>query len=164
MLLISLYLSSVVAANLLTAWLGPGISILNAFLFIGLDITTRDKLHEKWHGNHLTLKMLLLILSGSIISVLLNRNSMRIAIASTAAFTVAALVDFIVYSKLFHRSKFVKINSSNLFSSAADSIIFPLIAFGWPLLWLISLGQFIAKVFGGFIWMYVYDLAKRLRK
>ena len=51
--LISMYLTAIVMANLLTVKFGPKISILNAFLFIGLDLTSRDKLHELWHGDKL---------------------------------------------------------------------------------------------------------------
>ena len=43
-----LYLFAIVAANLLVARFGPSVTIINAFLFIGLDLTTRDGLHEAW--------------------------------------------------------------------------------------------------------------------
>ena len=43
--IVGLYLVAIIAANLLVAKFGPAISIVNAFLFIGLDLTARDKLH-----------------------------------------------------------------------------------------------------------------------
>lgn len=150
-MLVALYLMAIISANLLVAFFGSNISILNAFLFIGLDITTRDALHEKWH-NHLWFKMLLLIGSGSLLSYLLNYNAGPIALASFAAFLASGLVDTLTYSLLGSKSKMVKVNGSNVVSSLVDSIVFPLLAFGWPLMWWIVLGQFVAKVAGGYIW------------
>ena len=138
-------------ANLSVAHFGPSSTIVNAFLFIGLDLTSRDKLHEAWHNNGLIWKMGLLIATGSLISWLLNRNAGQIALASFIAFACAAVVDTIVYQILRKQKYMVKVNGSNIFSAATDSIIFPTIAFGGFLPW-ITLGQFAAKVFGGAIW------------
>jgi len=140
-----------VLANLSVAHFGPSSTIVNAFLFIGLDLTSRDKLHEAWHNNGLIWKMGLLIATGSLISWLLNRNAGQIALASFIAFACAAVVDTIVYQILRKQKYMVKVNGSNIFSAATDSIIFPTIAFGGFLPW-ITLGQFAAKVFGGAIW------------
>ena len=49
--LIILYLSAIVAANLLAARYGPWATVLWAFLFIGLDLTTRDRLHTSKRPN-----------------------------------------------------------------------------------------------------------------
>ena len=141
-------------ANLSVAHFGPSSTIVNAFLFIGLDLTSRDKLHEAWHNNGLIWKMGLLIATGSIISWLLNRNAGQIALASFIAFACAAVVDTIVYQILRKQKYMVKVNGSNIFSAATDSIIFPTIAFGGFLPW-ITLGQFAAKVFGGAIWSFI---------
>jgi hypothetical protein len=149
-LLIGLYLIAIIAANLLTTHFGAWFSIINAFVFIGLDLTTRDYLHEVWKINR-WLKMGLLIASGSILSWLLNKDSGMIAIASFSAFGLSAIVDTIVYSILHHKSFLVKCNGSNIFSSLVDSIAFPTIAFG-QFMPVIILGQFAAKVGGGFIW------------
>jgi hypothetical protein len=46
--LVSLYLTAIVAANLLTARFGPTASIYNAFALIGLDLITRDRLADFW--------------------------------------------------------------------------------------------------------------------
>lgn len=37
MILIALYLAAIVLANLSVAYFGPAVSIVNSFLFIGLD-------------------------------------------------------------------------------------------------------------------------------
>lgn len=65
MILIGLYLTAIVAANLLVAKFGVTVVILNAFVFIALDLTTRDVLHEQWHGRNLWAKMAALIATGS---------------------------------------------------------------------------------------------------
>ena len=154
MLYIGMYLSAAVLANLSSSYFGPIASIFNAFVFIGLDLTARDKLHEAWHGRYLWVKMFLLIAAGSGISYLLNRNAGMIAVASLAAFGVAGMVDAIVYQFLHDKKWMVKVNGSNIFSALADSLVFPTIAFG-GFLPLIVLGQFTAKVAGGFIWSWI---------
>jgi len=163
-MLVIFYLSAIVLANLSVAQFGPAVSILNAFLFIGLDLTMRDALHEKWHYNNLFLKMATLILTGSVLSAALNINALRIALASCVAFGAAASVDTLVYVLLHKKHPLIKINGSNLASSAVDSLIFPILAFGFPILWGIVIGQFIAKVGGGAMWSIVIQIVKRPSK
>lgn len=151
MIYVIMYLVAILLANLTTAVFGPSVTVLNAFLFIGLDLTARDKLHEAWHGNKLLLKMVALITVGSALSWLLNRNAGQIALASMLAFGAAELVDTAVYQLLYRSGRLTKMNGSNVFSAAADSLVFPTVAFG-SFLPLIVLGQFSAKVLGGFVW------------
>jgi hypothetical protein len=151
MFLITLYLVAIIVANLVTAYFGPNVSIINAFLFIGLDLTSRDRLHEVWHNNGLLWKMALLIATGSAISWFLNRNAGPVALASFAAFGAAAVADTLVYQWLNKRPYLVKVNGSNIVSSLVDSMVFPTLAFGGFTLW-ITAGQFAAKFVGGFIW------------
>jgi uncharacterized PurR-regulated membrane protein YhhQ (DUF165 family) len=158
MFYVFMYLAAIVAANLTVAAFGPDWSIINAFLFIGLDLTARDKLHDQWQGN-LARNMFLLIASGGALSALLNISALQIAVASTTAFVCAGVVDTIVYHMMKDRARLVRINGSNLFSAAADSLIFPILAFGFPPLWGIVTGQFIAKGCGGFIWSMVFYVA-----
>jgi uncharacterized PurR-regulated membrane protein YhhQ (DUF165 family) len=150
-MLIVLYLVAIVAANLSVTYFGPASTIVNAFLFIGLDITTRDMLHERWEHKNLWLKMAALLGTGSALSWVLNRNTGPVAIASLAAFAASGAADTIVYHLMRNRSKFQKVNGSNLVSSAVDSIVFPTVAFGALMPW-ITLGQFVAKLVGGFLW------------
>lgn len=156
-----LYLLSAVLANLTIAQFGANAVYIVAFLFIGLDLTARDKLHDAWHGKNLWVKMFLLIAVGSGISYLLNKDAGTIALASLAAFGVAGLVDAIVYQYLHNKTWMVKVNGSNIFSALADSLVFPTVAFG-GFLPLIVLGQFAAKVTGGFIWSWI--IAKVAKK
>lgn len=149
---IVLYLVSVVLANLSVAFFGAGISIVNAFLFIGLDLTTRDMLHEQWEHKNLWRNMALLIGAGSVLSALLNWDVLPIALASFVAFASAGVADTITYNVLRNHSRIVRVNGSNMVSAAVDSVVFPALAFGFPLLVPIMLGQFAAKTFGGYVW------------
>ena len=163
MLYIILYLGAIVLANLLITWLGPSAAIWVAFLFIGLDLTARDHLHEAWHGRGLLWKMTLLIGTGSLLSWVLNRNAGQIAIASFVAFACAGTADALIYHLLGDKAKLLKINGSNIVSAAVDSAVFPALAFGFPLLWAVMLGQFAAKVAGGFLWSLMGGLIPLIR-
>jgi len=156
MFYITLYLVAIVIANITVAVWGPSVTIINAFLFIGLDLTARDNLHEAWHGRGLFWKMALLIAAGSVLSWVLNRNAGRIAVASFVAFACAGVVDAIVYHLLHEKARLLKINGSNVVSALVDSLVFPTLAFG-GFLPLITLGQFGAKVAGGFVWSLVLN-------
>lgn len=155
MIYIIIYLIAIIAANLTVGIFGPWVSIVNAFLFIGLDLTARDALHDKWHNNHLVRNMASLIATGSILSWILNKGAGQIALASFLSFALAVTVDTIVYGLLNDYPKMIKINGSNIPSAAVDSISFPLLAFGWPPLIPIMIGQFLAKVLGGAMWSIV---------
>jgi hypothetical protein len=157
-----MYLSAIVAANLTVAHFGPAWSIVNAFLFIGLDLTARDRLHDVWQGKYLWPKMLALIAVGSLLSWFLNRNAGQIAIASFIAFASAGAIDAIVYHFLGGYPRWMRINGSNVPSAAVDSIVFPTIAFG-GFLPLITLGHFAAKVAGGAVWSVVLAYIERVQ-
>ncbi|MFZ5825216.1 MAG: VUT family protein [Bacillota bacterium] len=150
-MLVVLYLAAIVAANLSVAYFGPVSTIVNAFLFIGLDLTTRDMLHERWERKHLWWKMAALIAGGSALSWMLNKNAASIALASMIAFAAAGLADTIVYYLMRRFPKMQKVMGSNVVSSAVDSLVFPWVAFG-SFMPLIVVGQFVAKVAGGFLW------------
>lgn len=153
-MLVALYLVAIVLANLSVAYFGPASTVVNAFLFIGLDISTRDMLHERWQGKRLWTNMALLIASGSLLSYLLNRNAGPVAVASLVAFFASGAADTLVYAILHRCSKAAKINGSNVVSAAVDSIVFPTIAFGAFMPW-VALGQFLAKVIGGALWAWL---------
>ncbi|NIV38564.1 MAG: VUT family protein, partial [Anaerolineae bacterium] len=90
-----------------------------------------------------------LIGAGSVLSWVLNRDAGQIAMASFVAFACAGVADAIVYHLLGDRARMLKINGSNVVSAGVDSFVFPALAFGFPLLWGVMLGQFAAKVGGG---------------
>ena len=155
MIYVVMYLAAIVLANITVAMFGPQMTIVNAFLFIGLDLTARDRLHDAWHGNHLLLKMTALIGAGSILSWVINRDTSQIAIASFVAFALAAIVDTVAYQLLGNYPRWLRVNGSNIPSALVDSIVFPTLAFG-VFLPAIVLGQFLAKTLGGFFWSLVF--------
>jgi uncharacterized PurR-regulated membrane protein YhhQ (DUF165 family) len=157
-LLIGAYLAAIISANLTTSHFGPEASIYNAFFLIGLNLTTRDKLHDLW-GRHRFRNMALLILAGSALSFVaahLFAGTVppdivaRIALASAVAFAVAEGCDAVSYEALRNRPWLERANSSNFVGAFLDSAIFVAIAFGWT--WEIIFAQFCAKVAGGFVW------------
>lgn len=161
-ILVAMYLAAIIAANILVAEFGPQVAIFNALLFVGLDLTARDQLHEAWEGRQLWARMLLLIATGSILSWVLNRNAGPIALASFVAFASAGLLDTIIYWMLEEESRILRINGSNIVSAIADSALFIVLAFGWPPLWGILAGQIAAKILGGALWSVVLVKAERL--
>jgi hypothetical protein len=94
-----------------------------------------------------------LIISGSLLSFAINKDAGVIALASFWAFGIAASIDALIYQALRGKKYMVRVNASNVGGALADSIIFPILAFG-GFLPLITLGQFLAKVFGGVVWAY----------
>lgn len=151
MFAVLIYIAAIVAANLSVATFGPWVSPLNAFLLIGLDLSLRDHLHEKWAGASLWPRMLGLIVTAGAISYALNPAAGKIALASVAAFCAAGMVDAIAYHALKHRPYLQRSNGSNAAGALVDSFIFPTLAFGGFLPHIVAL-QFAAKVSGGFLW------------
>ena len=153
-MIVALYLGACILANLAIAYFGPLGTIPIAFVLVALDLTTRDLLHDRWAGRYLLPKMGALIAAASALSWALNMDAGPIALASFLAFAASASTDGLVYHALRRRLPFVRINYSNLAGAFVDSVLFPLLAFG-ELLPLITAGQFVAKVVGGFLWSLV---------
>jgi hypothetical protein len=161
------YLAAILLANLDIVWAQQlfgysdsvrlGVTAINALAFIAFDLSSRDRLHDAWQGSGLIWKMALLIGAGSVLSWLLNRQAGMIALASFTAFALAGLVDAVAYG-LLHRlgiERRGRMNGSNVFSSAVDSLVFPTIAFGGLNL-LLTGGQFVAKIAGGAFWAWLF--------
>lgn len=146
-----IFIFSLICANLLVALIGPWFSIINAFIFIGLDLSLRDKLHENWNNDKLPLKMGSLIIVSSVISYLLNSATQMIAFASFVAFALSMVADTLTYHWLHKKTWFVKSNGSNIAGALVDSFVFPTIAFGGLMIEIVLM-QFLAKVVGGFVW------------
>lgn len=148
--LVTIYISAMVAANMLVWWLGPWFSPINAFLLIGFDLTMRDVLQERLNRWQLAG----VIVVGAAITWVVNPAAKHIAIASATAFLVAALADWVVYTALRERPWLIRSNGSNVVGAAVDSIIFPTLAFGSFMPAIVAL-QFAAKVAGGATWSLV---------
>jgi len=154
--LVGAYLFAIVAANLSIAHWGPEAAIYNAFLFIGLDLTCRDRLHDLWKGR-LIRNMALLIAAGSALSYVLGQwlgtgpFVARIALASAVAFGAAATADALAYHYLRKRDWYERVNGSNIVGAGVDSLVFvALWPFGFQFTYAFTL--WVAKVAGGVVW------------
>jgi uncharacterized PurR-regulated membrane protein YhhQ (DUF165 family) len=145
------YLVAIVISNLSVMYFGPSLTMVNAFLFIGLDFTLRDKLHEMWNGKWLFVKMFALVFTGGALSWVVNSEVSFIALASTTAFVLSNATDTIVYQACNRSSRIKRVTYSNVASSIVDSITFPTIAFG-AFMPQVVIGQIVAKVIGGYVW------------
>ena len=81
MIYVVLYLAAIVLANILILLYNPDTVSMTwalvaetgiSFFLIGLDLSIRDKLHDYWQNRNLWPKMVTLIVSGSLITVLFN--------------------------------------------------------------------------------------------
>lgn len=152
--MIALYVIAIVAANLSVAAFGPWVSPINSFLLIGLDLSLRDRLHDRWRGRGLWWRMLILIVSAGGISYVLNPAAGKIAVASVLAFCAAAIADAITYHWLRYRPWLQRANGSNLAGAGVDSVLFPTLAFGVFMPSVVAL-QFAAKLAGGAVWAWM---------
>lgn len=157
-LLVGAYLAAIVAANLTVAKWGPQMAVYNAFAFIGLDLATRDALHDMWRGR-LIRNMAALIAAGSALSyaagLWLGSGPFvgRIAVASAVAFAAAASSDALAYHALRNRPWYERANQSNLVGAAVDSVVFAAL---WPFgfHFAVVFSMFAAKVAGGVVWSF----------
>lgn len=145
-LAILIYAAAMTLANLSVAAFGPAISPVNAFVLIGLDLALRDWLHVRLRA----WQMLALIVAAGALTYLLNPAAGEIAVASSAAFTAAALVDWAAFARL-RGSWLYRANGSNATGAAVDSLIFQTLAFGALMPHIVAM-QFVAKVAGGALW------------
>lgn len=148
---ILIYAAPMVLANLSVAAFGPWVTPINAFLLIGLDLALRDWLHVRLRS----WQMGALIASTGALTYVLNPSAGQIAVASSCAFTAAALVDWAIFARL-RGSWLRRANGSNLAGAAVDSLLFPTLAFG-ALMPHIVLAQFVAKVAGGAAWAWIIN-------
>lgn len=142
-----IYMSAIVAANWSVFFFGPLSTPVNAFLLIGLDLVIRDHLHTRLG---FLPAVSISVLAGAI-SYFTNPAIGVIAVASVTAFSAAAITDSIVYQYFLRKKWMVRANASNIAGAAVDSAVFPLIAFGTFMPWVV-LAQFAAKTAGGFVW------------
>jgi len=152
---ILIYAAAMTLANLSVAHFGPAISPVNAFVLISLDLALRDWLHVRLKA----WQMLALIVAAGVLSYALNPAAGKIAVASSAAFTAAALVDWLTFARL-RGSWLFRANGSNVAGAAVDSLIFPTLAFGALMPHIVAM-QFLAKVAGGALWAAVLSRTMR---
>lgn len=152
---IAAYAAAMIAANLSVAAFGPWVSPINAFLLIGFDLALRDWLHVRLR----VWQMGALIAGTGALTYLLNPAAGQIAVASSVAFTAAALVDWSAFAKL-RGSWMRRANGSNIAGAAVDSLVFPTLAFGVLMPHIVA-AQFVAKVAGGAMWAWIINRSRQ---
>lgn len=157
---VCIYAAAMTLANLSIAYFGPWVSLINAFVLIGLDLALRDWLHMRlkvW-------QMLALIGASGVLTYALNPSVQHIVIASAAAFTLAALVDWQAFSRL-SGSWLQRSLGSNVAGAVVDTAVFSSLAFMLlspnpkPLEVVAQIAglQLLAKVAGGSMWAFTIN-------
>jgi queuosine precursor transporter len=163
---ILIYAAAMTVANLSIAHYGPWVSPINAFVLIGLDLALRDWLHvrlKSW-------QMLSLIGASGALTYAFNPSAQHIVIASAAAFTLAALVDWQAFSRL-HGSWLRRSFGSNVAGAVVDTVVFSALAFvvlspapkPLEVVAQIAALQLAAKLAGGSMWAVLIDMMQRRR-
>lgn len=160
MLTVAFYLAAACAANVAVTLFGYAALPFTAAALIPFDLTARDVLHDRWSGDWLGLRMAALVASGSFLAWFLCNGSPAVCVASAVSFCIAGIVDTAVYTLLSNTQRWQRMNASNVASSIADSVCFPLIAFG-VVSPAIAASQIVLKVAGGVIWVALLERATR---
>lgn len=150
-----IYAAAMTVANLSIAHYGPWISPLNAFVLIGLDLALRDWLHMRLRA----WQMLALIGASGLLTYALNPGAQHIVIASAAAFTLSALVDWQAFSRI-SGSWLRRSMGSNVAGAVVDTAVFSALAFvllspnqkPLEVVAQIAALQLAAKLAGGSLW------------
>jgi len=149
---IALYLSAIVAANLITT-AGvraghPEVSVYTAFALVAFDLVARDLLHDWFTGRRRLAVLGALIAAGSALSYIANPDSAEIAKWSALAFAAAMIADGLVYHAARRLPWIERSNASNIAGAIVDSAVF-CAALGFP--FYIAFGQTTAKIAGGLV-------------
>ncbi len=148
------YISAFILANFIVLWYGEKGIIFNSLLLIPFDFVLRCMFHEQWKGKELIFKLGSLVIAASVITYLINKDSLNIALGSAFGFISAQIVASIFYQAVIKHNYFIKVNGSDLVGIIADSIVFQLVAFNFLDL-TISGGQILLKMFGGLFWYWI---------
>lgn len=148
-------------ANFIVIWFGKTGLIFTAIFLIPFDFVMRCMFHETWKGKELLIKLGALTLTASVITYLINGNSLNVACGSSAGFIFAQLMAGIFYQLTIKKPMWVKVNGSDLVGIITDSIVFQLVAFASIDL-SISLSQIALKLIGGILWYWIIFVKLKL--
>lgn len=160
---ISIYLIAFVLSNFIVLWFGATGLIFTALFLIPFDFVMRCIFHETWKGKELILKLGSLVLAASILTFIINRETLNIALASSGGFILAQIFAGIFYQIFINRSYFLKVNGSDAIGILVDSLVFQLIAFS-VILPEIIVSQFILKITGGLFWYWILFVKFKLQE
>lgn len=158
-LIVLAYLFAIVASNLLVARYGQIALVFTAWVLIPFDLVARDILHGRWEGPTLWPRIVLLIHAGALITLALNWEAWRVAVASVTAFAVGTVVNTALFARWDWMPRLWRMTSTNSVVALIDSTLFPILAFGL-LSWEISFLQFVSKSVGAYAWAVIVNKAK----
>ena len=160
-------LAAIVAANYTTSRfgfvpVGFGLEATVGTYFAGLSLVLRDLLQDsvgrKW--------VIIAIVAGTAISFILSVPA--IAFASAAAYFIAEMLDFAVYTPLREKARFggrkwtLAVILSNTVGAIADTVVFLGIAFGFGAIEDSILGQLVGKTWATIGYLILGYLTSRL--
>ena len=134
--------------------------IFTALFLIPFDFVMRCIFHETWKGWKLIRNMSGLVFGASLITMIINWNSLPIALGSMFGFIAAQIGAGIFYQKFIKSSTFFKVNGSDLVGIVMDSIVFQLVAFS-VINFEVTISQILLKFVGGLFWYWL--LFKKLK-
>lgn len=158
---VTLFISIMAAANLAIAHFGPWFLPVTAFVCVGISLISRDYLHDVWRDRPGAFwpRMLGMIAVAGLLAYSVDQSALNIALGSVAALTSAALVETGVFFALVKRPWLIRSNGAALGGALADSVVFPLVAFGFGGVegfWALVLAQTATKVLGGAFWSLIF--------
>lgn len=131
---------------------GFGLVAPSGVLMIGLALVLRDWLHELagWRWSFVA------VLIGGALSLLFSPPAL--AVASSAAFTLAEMADLGVYARLREKGKALAVMASQVVGAALDSALFVYLAFGSLEF---SAGTTLAKIYAGAVIALVFYIKEK---
>ena len=159
---ISVYLIAFILANFIVLYFGANGLIFTALFLIPFDFVMRCLFHETWKGKELVFKLGGLVIAASVLTFIINQNSLHIALGSSGGFIAAQVVAGLFYQLVIKKSYFIKVNGSDAIGILIDSIVFQFIAFGNIDIF-IMISQFVLKITGGLFWYWVIFVKLKLQ-
>lgn len=141
-------------SNFIVLWYGSKGLIFTAIFLIPFDFVLRCLFHETWKGKELILKLGTLVLTASVITFIINKDALNIALASSFGFIFAQIFAGIFYQYFIKSSYLIKVNGSDAIGILVDSLVFQFIAFS-VILPEITISQFLLKLTGGLFWYWI---------
>lgn len=156
-----LFISVMACANLLIAHFGPWFLPVTAFFAVGVSLVSRDYLHDVWKDSPIPFwpRMLAMIAAAAVLAYAVDQSAKMIAIASVLALTSSAITETLVFTTIFKSKWMIRSNVSSVFGAIADSIVFPLVAFGYAGVegfWLLVATQTLSKSLGAGFWSTIF--------
>lgn len=141
---------------------GFGFEATAGTVFAGFSLAARDAVQDSFGR----VVILLLIVVGTIVSFAISAP--EIAVASAAAFFLAELLNFAVYTPIRNRARFgkplwgVAVVSSNFAGAVTDTVVFLGIAFGAAAIMPALPGQLVGKAWATLLYLVIGVVGARI--